>query len=131
MLSSAAADLVTIADSREVVLELGTTPAFLANIWAPGVRMVLTPPGARTPNFDYAAPPEWASGLADVAVSLRRRPRTPIQVDMFARVRELANAAAQHGHAETPSDALLTLSELGVWPAGTDLDLELRSSNHR
>jgi hypothetical protein len=131
MLSSAAADLVTIADSREVVLELSTTPAFLANIWAPRVRMVLTPPGTRTPNFDYAPPPEWASGLADVAVRLRRRPRAPLLVDTFTRIRELANAAAQQGHAETPSDALLTLSEFGVWPAGTDLDRELRTSIHK
>lgn len=131
MLSSAAADLVTIADSREVVLELSTTPAFLTNIWAPRVRMVLTPPGARTPNFDYAPPPEWAIRLADTAVSLRQRPRTPIQVDMLAGIRELATATARQAHAETPSDALLTLSELGVWPAGTDLDQELRNGLRR
>jgi|CZKG01.1.fsa_nt_gi hypothetical protein len=131
MLSSAAADLVTIADRSEVVLELSTTPAFLTNVWAPRVRTVLTPPGARTPNFDYAPPPEWAIRLADTAVSLRRRPRTPTQIDMFAGIRELATATARQAHAETSSDALLTLSELGVWPAGTDLDQELRSSMHK
>jgi hypothetical protein len=127
MLAAAGANLVTLTSSDALILELGTTPAFLSNIWAPRVRMVLTPPGRRTPDLQRAAPPDWVRALAGAAIELRGTERTSAQ-PRFDSIRALAGAAAGYAEAETPSEPLITLSELGVWAAGTDMDQELRNS---
>jgi hypothetical protein len=140
MLSAAAADLVTLSSVPELMVELGTTPAFLSDTWAPRVRMVLTPPGRRMLDFAHGEPPGWAVGLADAAIGLRARPRdrtrgdridsrdAGIERDRVERVRELANTATRHAVAETRPEPLVTLAQLGVWPAGSALDRELRGA---
>jgi hypothetical protein len=132
MLSAAAADLVTLSDSPGLTLELRTTPAFLVREWAPRVRGVLAWPGTRRPgmravDLDRASLPEWARPLALAGMEVpppsrmrrQRGERVDIPSDSVERIQELANAAVELSHAETPADALLTLPELGVWPAGS------------
>ncbi|HTA05572.1 MAG TPA: hypothetical protein VK774_04345, partial [Solirubrobacteraceae bacterium] len=136
LLSVAAADLVTLVDREELMLELHTTPTFLIREWAPRVRSVLTVPGTRKVTLDHAPLPGWAMPLADAGMRL---PPSPSQRHIRGRIergatngeldtiRELATDAARQIYTETRDNALITLSELGVWPAGAPRDAELRS----
>ncbi len=134
LLSAAAADLVTLADSESVLLELHATSAFLTREWAPRVRALLGGPAARrTREPGYTHPPAWADGLAAAGVQLPAPARTGsrddrrnavVPAERIAEIRELAGEAARQGHRQTPGDALVTLPELGVWPAGIGLDDE-------
>jgi hypothetical protein len=94
-------------------------------------------PGRHARGIARGEVPEWAGALVEVGARLpspTRRPDAPgdVRSDMQAddphAIREIATAALRQGYEATPSDALITLSEFGVWPAGTELDRELQSS---
>jgi hypothetical protein len=127
LLSVAAADLVTLADRENPIVELQTTPSFLIREWAPRVRSLLTIPRTRTVSLDSAPPPAWALRLAKAGIQLRPPSRhgswskthTDTRDYELRAIRELATEAARQVYAETPREALITLAELGVWPAGT------------
>lgn len=125
MLAAAGANLVTLTASDDPILELRTTPTFLSDVWAPRVRVVLTPPGTRA--VDLARVPDWANALANAAIKLRGPERVGVR-PTFDAIQTLAGAAAGYAEVETPSEPLITLSEFGVWTAGTAVDRELRNS---
>lgn len=133
MLAAAAANLVTLTDDPQLRLELQTTAAFLTGEWAPRVRRMLGSRGVRDRDRDryYTQPPEWAMALSAAATDLWPGASPEAKADQLGVIRELANEAARQGHEATPEESLLTLSELGVWPPGTGLDQELRSSDRR
>jgi hypothetical protein len=137
LLCAAAADLVTVTDSAELILELRATPAFLVREWAPRVRRVRAFPGRRARRIARGEVPEWAEAVARAGARLAPPPRgqdapgdvrSKMPDDDLHEIREIATGAVRQGYEATPNDALITLSEFGVWPAGTELDWELQSS---
>jgi hypothetical protein len=122
MLAAAAADLVTLVGREALLLKLNTTPSYLRDAWAPRVRGILR----SAELIDRAVPPDWASRLADAAFDLGEPVplgKDPIDLD---RLRSLAGEVAQYAEEMTPTEPLISLSEMGVWLSGSLTDLKLR-----
>lgn len=127
MFSAAAANLVTLFGSKALLLDLDTTPAFLRGVWAPRVRTALRRSGADL-AYARAAPPDWAQQLANLAFALASsEPRDGEQRELDT-LRSIANEVAHYAEVEAPAEPLISLSEMGVWLAGTETDRELRES---
>jgi hypothetical protein len=124
MLAAAAADLVTLVGRKALLLELNTTPSYLREVWAPRVRSILS----LSRRIDRGAAPDWASRLADVAVELREPVRLSDDPRDLDRLRSLAGEVVRYAEEVTPTEPLISLSELGVWLSGSPTDHELREA---
>jgi hypothetical protein len=124
LLSAAAADLVTLVGREGLLLKLNTTPSYLRDVWAPRVRGILRFRG----RIDRGAPPDWASRLANAAFGLREP--VPLGEDLrdLDRLRSLAGEVARYAEEVTPTEPLISMSEMGVWLSGSSTDRELRQA---
>lgn len=122
MLAAAAADLVTLVGRKALFLQLNTTPSYLRDTWAPRVRGILRSPE----RIDRAAPPDWASQLADSAFALGEPVPLGKDPEDLDRLRSLAWEVARYAEEVTPAEPLISLSEMGVWLSGSPTDRKLR-----
>jgi hypothetical protein len=126
--SAAAANLVTLFGNQALLLELNTTPAFLRRTWAPRVRSALRRAGWTDSDQGRGAPPGWARELADAALDLSAPEAGAPRTDQLDRLPSLATEVANYAEQEIPPEPLVSLSEMGVWLAGSETDRELRRS---
>jgi hypothetical protein len=126
--SAAAANLVTLFGNQALLLELNTTPAFLRRTWAPRVRSTLRRSGWTDSEYARGEPPGWARELADAALDLSPPEADTANTDQLDRLPSLATEVAKYAEQEIPPDPLVSLSEMGVWLAGSETDRELRRS---
>lgn len=124
--SAAAADLVTLFGNQALLLELKTTPAFLRRTWAPRVRSALRRSGGTDSDYGRGEPPGWARELADAALDLSPSEAAAAKTNQLDRLPSLAFEVANYAEQETPPEPLVSLSEMGVWLAGSETDRELR-----
>lgn len=92
------------------------------------MRSALRRSGRTDSDYARGEPPGWARELADIALDLSPPEAAAANADQLDRLPSLATEVANHAEREIPPDPLVSLSEMGVWLAGSETDRELRRS---